>query len=95
MDGALEKSISFLLFILVLKFQHFLHINMNTLCYKDTFVLEEIYIKAQYFLANDILNFSCLFTHSFVYLIIVGIILLLAMVGVLVLSINNNKYNDL
>lgn len=47
-------------------------------------------LKVYHFLSNDIMSFGLvLYTHYFFYFLLSGVILLIAMVGVLVLSLNN------
>lgn len=85
---------SSVLFLLVLKLQSFLTSCINVYPGIDLWDDQYIAIKKHHYLANDIFNFSyILYSHFFFYLLLIGIILLLAMLGVLILSLNsiNNK----
>jgi NADH-quinone oxidoreductase subunit K len=86
---------STLLFLVVLKAQSILAMNINI--YSSSDIIQEQYltIKKYHYISNDILNFSLiLYTHFFFYLLLVGVILLLAMLGVLILSLNNKPKNS-
>ena len=87
---------STLLFLVVLKAQSILAMNINIYSSSDTIQEQYLTIKKYHYISNDILNFSLiLYTHFFFYLLLVGVILLLAMLGVLILSLNNKPKNSL
>jgi len=67
----------------ILKFQNVLLVNLYFLMPNKL-----LQLKTQYLLSNDAFNFGVFFSHYFIYLIISGIILLLAMLGVLVISLS-------
>jgi NADH-quinone oxidoreductase subunit J len=80
-----------ILFLVFLKIQSFLALQVQYLTPSGCLNMKHI-LKVHHFFSNDILNFGLLmYTHYFFNFLLAGVILLIAMVSVLILSLNNIK----
>lgn len=86
-----------ILFLSVLKLQSIIILSyISSINIKDVSLFDSRSILSHYLLNNDIMGFGLiLYTHYCFYFILSGIILFIAMIGVLILVLNNKELKNL